>query len=468
MRLSDIINLGKQYLLYGIILSVIICSLVFFVYFIVYKKLSKGTKVLSRLKLFLLGVFICYITVVLGAVFLVRADWGGGVRWLNLPLFSQYREAWHNWSFLEWRNIIFNILMFVPMGILLPLLSDKFKSLWKTVCTGFAFTVFIESVQYFARLGIADTDDIIGNTLGTLIGYGLVMCVLTIMDKAQRKPLKIIGYVSPLLITILAFSTIFAAYHFKEFGNLFDNYYHRVNMSGVDISYTVELSEEKARFDIYKTEPFNKKSAREFAEQFFDNLGTAFDNQREPQLYDESAFYYSTDQHHLYIDYINNFYKLTDFKGFSEVEKDSTATENIIREILAVDYKIILPDNIKFINLENGDYTLISDSNANLIGTLNCSYYADGTIKNITNTLFESVFIRECEVISQKDAFNKMERGNFQYSNNFYGELRSLEIISVVLDNKLDTKGFYQPVYIFEVIINGINTTNILIPALIK
>jgi hypothetical protein len=305
------------------------------------------------------------------------------------------------------------------------------------------------------------------NTLGVLTGYGLVMSVLTIIKGTKNKSLKIIGYVSPLLITVFAFTIIFAVYHFQEFGNLSENYYHRTNMKNVDLSCNIELTENKPSFNIYKTEHLNKDSAYKLVEQLFTNIGTTFHNVRKPELYDDSAYYYSQDSHMLIIHYDSHYYELT---KHSEDEQDSTANETKIREVLANNYGIIVPENAGYINLGNGYYTFTASigDNSRFIGVLRCSYHADGTMSKIVNSISECVLIRECEIINQKDAFDKIERGNFRYGSDIYGELRSLEIISIALDYKLDTKGFYQPVYVFESIINGLSRTNILIPALTK
>ncbi len=40
----------------------------------------------------------------------------------DLQPFSQYRSAWYNFSYPEWRNIVLNIAMFIPFGVLIPVL----------------------------------------------------------------------------------------------------------------------------------------------------------------------------------------------------------------------------------------------------------------------------------------------------------------------------------------------------------
>jgi len=73
----------------------------------------------------------------------------------------------------SFRNLFGNIALFIPLGLLYPLTSkkDQFLSvMFKILLT----TGLIEVVQYLFIAGrSADIDDILLNTLGGLIGYGL-------------------------------------------------------------------------------------------------------------------------------------------------------------------------------------------------------------------------------------------------------------------------------------------------------
>lgn len=73
------------------------------------------------------------------------------------------------------RNLVFNLFMFVPMGMALPVLFEKkFDKLWKVTLFVFSLVIFIEIIQFITFLGSADIDDLILNTLGTLPGYGII------------------------------------------------------------------------------------------------------------------------------------------------------------------------------------------------------------------------------------------------------------------------------------------------------
>lgn len=63
-----------------------------------------------------------------------------------------------------------NIILFFPLGFLLPLLYHQNRFLWRTLFTGFLFSLTIEFLQMFDR-GLSDISDLLMNTLGTYLGY---------------------------------------------------------------------------------------------------------------------------------------------------------------------------------------------------------------------------------------------------------------------------------------------------------
>lgn len=73
---------------------------------------------------------------------------------------------------LVFRQLGLNILMFVPFGVLLPVVFPRLRRLWRTGLTGLALTLAIETTQYFTGRS-ADIDDVLANFTGALIGYAI-------------------------------------------------------------------------------------------------------------------------------------------------------------------------------------------------------------------------------------------------------------------------------------------------------
>ena len=92
-----------------------------------------------------------------------------GINLLPLKvLFETYREVFINLNINYLIiNFLGNIIMFMPIGFFIPLLweiPDK-----KIIIVGFLFSLFIEVCQLFLNRG-TDVDDLILNTLGTILG----------------------------------------------------------------------------------------------------------------------------------------------------------------------------------------------------------------------------------------------------------------------------------------------------------
>ncbi|MBS1509495.1 MAG: VanZ family protein [Bacteroidetes bacterium] len=68
-------------------------------------------------------------------------------------------------------NLLGNIVAFMPLGFLLPLLIKRSRRFYKILIAGFLLSVFFECSQLFAGIGVFDVDDIILNTLGSILGY---------------------------------------------------------------------------------------------------------------------------------------------------------------------------------------------------------------------------------------------------------------------------------------------------------
>lgn len=83
-------------------------------------------------------------------------------------------------------NLVGNVIAFVPFGVFLPLLVKRTRSFVKTVLLGFEFSLFVEIVQLFGKVGSFDVDDILLNTLGVMGGY-LLFRLMLVMHRHKKK-----------------------------------------------------------------------------------------------------------------------------------------------------------------------------------------------------------------------------------------------------------------------------------------
>lgn len=101
-----------------------------------------------------------------------------------IPFWS-YWEMIVNKSENMWKQILYNIFVFIPWGILLPILYTKARKMKVTILSATIFSLVIELIQLIFHLGFFEFDDIFHNTLGALIGYGLWKLVSKYMRKAK-------------------------------------------------------------------------------------------------------------------------------------------------------------------------------------------------------------------------------------------------------------------------------------------
>ncbi|AIE78390.1 teicoplanin resistance protein vanZ [Bacillus cereus] len=81
---------------------------------------------------------------------------------------------------------LLNILLFMPLGFLLPTIWPQFRKMKNTVCAGFFFSLAIELNQLLNNR-ITDIDDLFTNTLGAIIGYVLYKVLYTALFKLILK-----------------------------------------------------------------------------------------------------------------------------------------------------------------------------------------------------------------------------------------------------------------------------------------
>ena len=86
---------------------------------------------------------------------------------------------------------IMNVLVFIPIGFLLGFLARSIKW-WTVLLIGVFFSVSIELLQFCFKSGFSEVDDVMHNTLGCVIGYGITQLLMIIYSSIikQNKGVK--------------------------------------------------------------------------------------------------------------------------------------------------------------------------------------------------------------------------------------------------------------------------------------
>lgn len=110
---------------------------------------------------------------------------------------------------------VLNIIMFMPLGFLLPLIWKNFRNPKKVLLTGFALSLAIELSQLFNRRN-TDVDDLLMNTLGALVGFFLWKALEKLFTNTNKKAVSI-SNMEPVVYLILSTSGKFLLYNWRLF-----------------------------------------------------------------------------------------------------------------------------------------------------------------------------------------------------------------------------------------------------------
>lgn len=450
MRLFQLLETSKDILLVATLVACLFLAGFFFLNKIFLKK-SVGNRKIILLCLFLIYMFFM-LTATLGV------DRGSSIGYLsmNLELLSSYRSAWNTFSMIEWRNLAINIVMFIPFGILLPSVFPVFQKWWRTYLSGFSISFLIECIQYISARGVVEADDVLNNTLGTMIGFGLFMIGFYIYHhqlKEKNAYKKIICAQIPLLFAITAGISIIYIYEHQELGNLKIAYSSRQNVQ--DVYLRTELSSDEISGHIYQTKIYSKEECQTIANDLFERLNTSIDESR-TDIYDEAIIFYSLDgRYSLWIYYMGGTMSFDDYSGEHGVSGLSFDDVKAALEYFGV----YVPQDSTFeeINDENevgSQYSIDvskSHENGNMYsGQLMCRIGKNGSIIELYNHIMTYEAYRDCLLMSEEDAYQKIVKGEF---SNYYGvDLSShIYVTYCSLNYELDSKGFYQPIYEFHI-----------------
>ena len=95
----------------------------------------------------------------------------GSINYNLIPFRSMSAQIERITQWWALKNLLGNIIPFIPFGFLLPVTYKKFSSAISVFVIGLASILVIESFQFFTKLGSFDVDDIILNMTGIVCGY---------------------------------------------------------------------------------------------------------------------------------------------------------------------------------------------------------------------------------------------------------------------------------------------------------
>lgn len=131
------------------------------------------------------GVFFAtYLALLLGGTILSRE--------IGLYGTEDFIPFWSYYEVFARRNVdigmqmLANVILFIPWGIIIPIAFPRMRRFVWNVVASVIFSAMIEVVQLLFECGRCELDDVIHNTLGAVIGYGIWMLGYKVWKKYIR------------------------------------------------------------------------------------------------------------------------------------------------------------------------------------------------------------------------------------------------------------------------------------------
>lgn len=165
-----------------VLLSLLVLSIFCSVYKFLYQSKKQSNFVVG------IAFVLCIFIALCPSVFI---RFGGATREVVLEPFRSLKFYFHT-GYEEWiRVIVMNIAMFYPLGCVYACFNKNKKTKpWMFFVFAFLFSTAIEAVQYAFSLGVSETDDVINNTIGAVLGYSITYLFYRVLDKSGEKSAK--------------------------------------------------------------------------------------------------------------------------------------------------------------------------------------------------------------------------------------------------------------------------------------
>ncbi len=121
-----------------------------------------------------LGLLIGYVFLIIAETVLIRK-----------PVVGEHIKLELLWSWRAWNvqrgQIITNVIMFVPVGVLTGLLWN-----WRGLWVAAGLSIVIELLQLLTARGLCEFDDFIHSMISAVIGIGIVMVLKRMKVKSNK------------------------------------------------------------------------------------------------------------------------------------------------------------------------------------------------------------------------------------------------------------------------------------------
>ena len=151
---------------------VVLFGLLFMVIYLVLQKRNCARQHTNPITIMIYGVLLSLNCSFVFVMTLFRRSVGADFDFRAKP-FESYYIAFAEGGIEVMQQIIINIMMFVPFGFLLPCCFKLYEKYRYVLITAVIASVSIELLQLILKIGLFETDDVINNVFGVMIGLGI-------------------------------------------------------------------------------------------------------------------------------------------------------------------------------------------------------------------------------------------------------------------------------------------------------
>ena len=126
------------------------------------------------------------------------------IMWDIIPFNYRGDEYWKMRQFLD---TILNCFILAPLGVLLCYVFKK-DNVWRNALLCLGFSLCIEILQLFTFVGNPATEDLITNTLGCFVGYGIYWWGLRRLTEKPTYRILLVSNVVLGVVVVFSFITI--------------------------------------------------------------------------------------------------------------------------------------------------------------------------------------------------------------------------------------------------------------------
>ena len=118
---------------------------------------------------------------------------------------------------IDFNEIILNVIAFIPFGIYLNMIKPNW-SILKQILPIAGVSLLYETLQFILAIGGSDITDLIGNTLGGVIGIGVFIVFRNLFSLKANKILNIIASIGTICILALVLLLASGVIRYGSFG----------------------------------------------------------------------------------------------------------------------------------------------------------------------------------------------------------------------------------------------------------